>query len=197
MKGGEHQPPPREVLTALEKQDRAGPDHRFEAGAAAGRQAVLATLVERSDHLGVRDHHHRRLEAEEGHAEGLAVTAPARVHELDRAKQPADGLDGRGRRWSWGKRHCGEDPTSAHATSSLTQAAVSDILRQSPPPAASSARALLPLFLHLRELRRPDAPPAEHLDLLTRYAGRDVGFLAAQPTMQRRQGGQPDRGGDG
>ena len=53
------------------------------------------------------------------------------------------------------------------------------------------------LFRRARELRHPDSPPAEHLDLLTRHAGGDVAFLAAQPMVQRRQGGQPDRGRDG
>ena len=95
VEGREHQPPPREVLVALEQQDRARPQHGLEGGAAPRGQAVLAPPVERSDRLGVRHHHHRRLEAEEGDAEGVAVPAPARVHELDRAKQPVEGLDGR------------------------------------------------------------------------------------------------------
>ena len=36
VKGGKHQPPPREVLVALEQQHRARPHHRLEAGAAPG-----------------------------------------------------------------------------------------------------------------------------------------------------------------
>ena len=105
VEGGKHQPPPREVLVALEQQDRPGPHYGFEADGAPRGQAVLAPPVQRSDRLGVRQHHHRRLEADEVTLNASPWLSPARVHELDRAKQPVQGLDGRGRCWSGGERH--------------------------------------------------------------------------------------------
>ena len=44
---------------------------------------------------GVGDQHHRPLEAEEADAEGVAVAAPALLHEGERAEGPAQGLDQR------------------------------------------------------------------------------------------------------
>ena len=73
-----------------------GAHDRLEREAAPRRQAVLAAGVERADRLGVGDHHHRRLKAEELDAERVAVAAPAGVEELDRPKQPARGLNAGG-----------------------------------------------------------------------------------------------------
>ena len=78
--------------------------------------------VERPDHLRRGDHDQRRPEALEHHAERVAVAAPAGLHERDRPRQPARGLD-RGRLGrSGGKRaHAGtayppSAPSSAPAT---------------------------------------------------------------------------------
>ena len=94
----QHQPAPREVLAPLEQQQRPRPDDREQRDRAPGRQPVLAHGVERPDRVGVREHHHRRLEAEEAHAERVAEAAAAGLEERDRPQQPAQRLDARAAR---------------------------------------------------------------------------------------------------
>ena len=69
------------------------PDDRPQRDRAPGRQPVLRDGVERPDRVRLREHHHRRLEAEEAHAERVAEAAPAGLEERDRPQQPAGRLD--------------------------------------------------------------------------------------------------------
>ena len=80
---------------ALEQQHRARAHDRPQRERAPGRQAVLALGVERPDRLRVGEHHHRRLEAEEAHAERVAEAPPAGLQERDRPHQPAQRLQHR------------------------------------------------------------------------------------------------------
>ena len=91
-----HQPAAREVLAPLEQQQRPRAHDRTQRHRPPGRQPVLADAVERSDRIRVREHHHRRLEAEEAHAERVAEPAAAGFEERDRPQQPAQRLE-RGR----------------------------------------------------------------------------------------------------
>ena len=101
VKRRQHQLAPREVLAPLEQQQRARPHDRLQRDRAAGRERVPGDRVERADRLGVGEHHHRRLEAEEADAERVAEAPPARLQERDRPQQPAQGLHERrlGRPW--------------------------------------------------------------------------------------------------
>ena len=59
----------RQVLLAFQQEQRAGAHQRLERDLAPGRHVVAALAVQRSDHVGVRDDHERRLEALERDAE--------------------------------------------------------------------------------------------------------------------------------
>lgn len=97
VKRRQHHLAPRQMLPSLEQEHGARTHHRLQRGAAARRQAVLPARVQGLDRLRIRYDHHRSLKAEEPDAEGIAVAAPAGIQELDRAKEPARGLE-RGRR---------------------------------------------------------------------------------------------------
>ena len=88
----QHQLAAREVLAALEQQQRARAHDRLQRDRPARRQRVAGDRVERADRVRVREHHHRRLEAEEADAERVAEAPPAGLQERDRAQQPAQGL---------------------------------------------------------------------------------------------------------
>ena len=91
----QHQLAAREVLAPLEQQQRARAHDRLQRDGPPGRQRVARHGVERPDRLGIREHHHRRLEAEEADAEGVAEAPAAGLEERDRAQQPAQGLHDR------------------------------------------------------------------------------------------------------
>ena len=105
----QHQPPSREVLLALQQQQRARADQRLQRDLAARRQPVPALAVQRADDVGPRDHDERRAEALEADAEHVAVAAPAVLEEPDRPRHPARGLQDRRLRGSGGQR--GHTPT--------------------------------------------------------------------------------------
>jgi hypothetical protein len=95
MERRQHQPPAGQVIASLEQQQRARAEDRQQRERAAGRQAVLGVAVERPDRPGVREHHQRRLEPQEPHAERVAEPAAAGLQEGDRSQQPAQRLGDR------------------------------------------------------------------------------------------------------
>ena len=92
----QHHAAAREVIGALEQQQRPRAHQRAERHGSPRRQVVPALGVQRSQHLGRGDHHQRRLEALEHDAERVPVASPAGLHERDRPREPARGLQ-RGR----------------------------------------------------------------------------------------------------
>ena len=70
-----HQPPAREVVRPFQQQYRIRTQHRHERERAPGREPVPVLGVERADRIGVRQHDHRALEADEAHAEDVAVAS--------------------------------------------------------------------------------------------------------------------------
>ena len=102
----QHQPPAGEVLAPFEQQQRARTEYRQQRDRPAGRQTMVGVAVERADRVGIRQHHHRRLEPEEAHAERVAEAAAARLHERDRPQQPVQRLpDRRFGRPGWERVH--------------------------------------------------------------------------------------------
>ena len=106
VKGRQHHAPALQMLLALEQEQRARSHDRAQRKRAPGREELLALRVERADRGGVREHHHRPLEAEEAHAEALAEAPPARFHEVDGSQQPVRRLcERRRRRPGWEGTH--------------------------------------------------------------------------------------------
>ena len=91
----QHQPPPRQMVTPLEQQQRPRPEDRQQRERPPGRQAVLGLAVQRPDRVGIREHHQRRLEPQEPHAEVVPEPPPAGLQERDRPQQPARRLNER------------------------------------------------------------------------------------------------------
>ena len=106
--------------------------------------------VERADRLGVREHHHRRLEAEEADAERVAEAPPAGLEERDRPQQPAQGLHDRRLGWPWRERAHRRTvaPTSRARPAPIRRAAP----HRRPPP--SGARLPPPDVAHVLRLQR-------------------------------------------